>query len=65
MKIKCIDNDRRINLTIGKTYEIISINTYDNYLIIDDADHEDWYRKKLFKSLSEIRAEKIDKLLAE
>lgn len=63
MKIKCIDNNNnRTNLTIGKTYEVIYIYI-GFYKITDDYGYKDWHSIKLFKTLSEIRNEKIDKLL--
>ena len=62
MKIKCI-NDRRY-LTIGKIYDVIKEDRDDgDYLIIDNDGGEWWYEKKLFKTLAEIRNDKIDKLL--
>jgi hypothetical protein len=61
MKIKCITN---INtLTIGKIYDIINYNNDGGYIIINDNGYEFWYPKEWFKPLSEIRNEKIDKLL--
>lgn len=64
MKIKCIENDGwEYSLTIGKTYEVVSI--YDKgYRIIDDNGHESGcYYKSYFKTSSEIRNEIINKLL--
>ena len=63
MKIKCINNISNYkNITIGKTYKVTDI--IDNwYYIINDINIEDCYEKELFKALSEIRNEKINKLL--
>ena len=63
MKVKCIINKGCNDLTIGKTYEVID-EIANKYLINDDRDR--WpYPKYWFKPLSDIRNEKIDKLLAE
>jgi hypothetical protein len=62
MKVKCIKNNSwKRHLTIDKIYDAIYID--NDYKIIDDI-YEEWrYPKEWFKSLSEIRNEKIDKLL--
>ena len=66
MKVKCIKNNGLGNhLTIGKTYDVIRIGKWDNYIIIDDKGKEDWFYKEDFKLLSEIRNNKINKLLGE
>ena len=63
MKVKCI-NSIIWYLTIGKIYDVIKIDSADNYYwIINDSDRLFNYPKKHFKLLSEIRNEKIDKLL--
>ena len=63
MKVKCIDNYGWLSLTICKIYEVINIDYFGDYIIIDD-DNDKWiYPKKCFKSLSDYRNEKIDKLL--
>ena len=65
MKVKCIDN-RAGFITIGKIYDVIDDDDECQYLIIDDNGDEDWwYSKKYFKPLSEIRNEKIERLLGE
>ena len=64
MKIVCINkNGYNGDITIGKTYEVIHINDYGDYIIINDKGDKNWYPKDRFKSLSEIRADKINKLL--
>ena len=62
MTVKCIKNKGYLFITIGKTYEVSYIYPYD-YRIINDKGNEDWYSKKCFKPLSEIRNETINKLL--
>ena len=63
MKVKCIENHNYLfNITIGKTYEVINI--YDNgYDIVNDEGGYWCYSKEYFRTLSEIRNEKINKLL--
>jgi hypothetical protein len=63
MKVKCIDNNGWSELTIGKIYNIIDIDNDNDYWLINDNGYECWYSEYLFKLLSEIRNEKIDKLL--
>jgi hypothetical protein len=80
MKVVCINNTNYTNhLTIDKTYEVINIidnnislyliindTAYEYlYLIINDNGYEYLYPEYLFKSLSEYRIEKINKLLEE
>jgi hypothetical protein len=65
MKVKCINNKGyEYRLTIGKWYNVIRNHQYYGFLIIDDKNYEFWFSKKYFKSLSEIRNNKIDKLLS-
>jgi hypothetical protein len=61
MKVKCI-NSKFWYLTIGKMYDVINENDYF-YEIVEDSGYSNWYHKEYFKPLSEIRNEKIDKLL--
>jgi hypothetical protein len=67
MKVVCInDNDGWCNLTIGKTYEVYEvIKIYEPraYAIINDENIEEWFPKQWFKTVSEIRNDKIDRLL--
>jgi hypothetical protein len=63
VKVKCIDNYGWSYLTIGKTYDVIEIDDEYGYKIIDDSDYKNWYEKELFKTISEIRNEIINKLL--
>ena len=62
MKVKCIGNVGESNLTIGKTYEVTRKDE-NLYWIINDKGIEDWYPKELFKTLAEMRNDKINKLL--
>jgi hypothetical protein len=63
MKVVCIDNDNDwFYLTIGKVYEVIIVSDF-GYILINDISIKCNYRKEYFKTLSEIRNEKIDKLL--
>ena len=67
MKVVCIDDNDGYNyLTIGKTYDVINEDggEYDyGYYIIDDNNIKDWYGEYMFKPISEIRNDKINKLL--
>ena len=64
MKIKCIEDRGFDNLlTIGKTYDVIKVQSDGDYVIIDDLGSENWYYKEDFKPLSEIRNDTINKLL--
>lgn len=63
MNVVCKENiNGQLSITIGKSYEVI-IDKYA-YKIMDDNDEYKYYPKEMFKSLSEIRNEKINKLLA-
>lgn len=62
MKVKCIKNGYWPNLTIGKTYEVITHDKW-NYRIINNKGFQCWYHIEHFKPLSEIRNETINKLL--
>lgn len=63
MNVVCKENiNGQFSITIGKSYEVI-IDKYA-YKIMDDNDEYKYYPKEMFKSLSEIRNEKINKLLA-
>lgn len=70
MEIVCINNKDlkgrlESGLTIGKTYYAISDDKY-RYNIIDDNNTNLWnYPRQWFKTLSEIRNDKIDKLLSD
>jgi hypothetical protein len=63
MKVKCIINNGYW-ITFGEIYEVIHIYPNGNYIIIINNRGYKWkYPKKYFKTLSEIRNEKINKLL--
>ena len=61
MKVVCIEyeSSRNSNLIIGKIYNVVSI--YGDYYFIEN--HVFFYHKNMFKLLSDIRNDKIDKLL--
>lgn len=64
MKIVCIDKKKlKKYLAIDKIYDVIKINNDGNYLILNDLGYQSWFPKSWFKPLSEIRNERIDKLL--
>jgi hypothetical protein len=66
MKVVCVDNKYYESLIIGKTYNSAEMDSV-TYFITDDC-NSGWfacYEKELFKTLSEIRNEKINKLLEE
>ena len=69
MKVQCISMGDYIDyyidyITIGKIYDVIEEDKEEDvYKIIDDDGDEDWYHKEHFKTLSEIRNEKIERLL--
>jgi hypothetical protein len=67
MKVNCIKNrGYGYRLNIGKTYDVIEDGKYDYIIIdIDDKNDELLCPKYYFKSLAEIRIEKINKLLEE
>ena len=66
MKVKCINNENDgYCLTINKIYDVIHIYYDGDYDIINDNSFEWNYPKEFFRPLSEIRNEKIDKLLGE
>jgi hypothetical protein len=64
MKIVCVDNDGGWEdfLTLGKTYDVIYNNKYC-YNILNDNGDDDWFNNSRFKILTEIRNDKINKLL--
>ena len=68
MKVVCVADSWWSSLTIGKTYEVIGEKTIEDticYIIINNYDTAWVYGKRYFKLLSEIRNDKIDKLLSE
>lgn len=62
MKVVCINNYGCLNLTKDRIQDVIIFND-SWYLIINDDGDRLWYFKEQFKLLSEIRNEKINKLL--
>lgn len=63
MKVVCIYNGNYY-ITIGKIYDVIDETNY-TYDIINDRGFVFSYEINCFKSASEIRNEKINKLLEE
>ena len=61
MKVKCI-NSNGYWLTIDNIYDVIK-DGYNYYLLRDNQNYKWWYPKEYFKLLSEVRNEKINKLL--
>lgn len=56
------------NLTVDKTYTVLSIRTdkgRDEYLIEDDSGKKRWYDSYLFEEISEVRNDKLKTLLEE
>jgi hypothetical protein len=65
MKVKCIDEDW-FGITADKTYEVIKEdNNTGCYIIMNNFGDKLSYIKECFKTISEIRNEKINKLLEE
>lgn len=70
MKVKCIDNENKnskLNLTIGDFYEVKNIVYLDGkcyYRIDNDITATCKYKANRFISISEIRNDKINKLLS-
>lgn len=65
MKVKCINNmDYEDCLTLNKIYDI-NYEGQNRYDMFDNFGNECEFNKNRFKKLSEIRNEKIDKLLGE
>jgi hypothetical protein len=64
MKVVCIDNKGISDwMTIGKIYDVIKIDSDNDYWVINDYGKENWYYEYCFKPLSEYRIEMINKLL--
>lgn len=71
MKVICINNDKAVNLTIGKLYQCeiydlhengITVERYQYYLVIDDTKSVHVYHELRFKTLDEVREEKLDQI---
>ena len=63
MKVKCIGRGIWFLLTVGKIYEVIREDEKNGYWLLNDRGALFSYSKELFKPLSEVRNEKIDRLL--
>lgn len=63
-----IDNTYKTNLTIGRTYDsnplasLHELGSYDVYEIRNDIGQSWWYPDNLFKTVDEIREEKLIQL---
>ena len=72
MKVICIEKGS-YKLTVGKIYETLYkfkagfdtkfLHSTNYYLIIDDKLEEELYHKSNFRILSDVREEKINKIL--
>ena len=64
MKIIC-KYDNLVGLTIGKAYDVTTViePVEDHFLIKDDSDKYNWWSKEFFDTLSEIRDEKLNRIL--
>lgn len=51
-RVKCVVNSGTSDLTIGKTYEVVSENDHD-YLVVDDTGTQAFYVKKRFEVVSD------------
>jgi hypothetical protein len=64
MRVVCIDNKGLEKyLTISKNYDVIKVHNNGDYHIMRNDGEMYWFYPKYFKLLSEIRTEKINKLL--
>ena len=62
MKVLCIDKGDNFPITIGKYYNV-SFETEFCYEITDDSNIIKFFNKQRFKTQTEIREEKLNKLL--
>jgi hypothetical protein len=66
MKVVCIDNNN-VNLTRNKIYDIFENKDYDgsssHHHIKNDSNKLMYYPKNLFKSIEEIREERLNTIL--
>lgn len=62
MNVICI-NDTDVALTYNKEYEILSYISNEMVVVRNDSGAKCMYKKFRFKSLSDIRNEKIENLL--
>jgi hypothetical protein len=69
MKVICVKEDLRDHLfaeafTIGKVYEVLIISTFhDEYYLRNDMGYEGWFRADSFKTISQIRQDKLAQLI--
>lgn len=69
MKVICIAGSEinvGVELTVGKEYEVIDfinlIRSEDYYKIINDRGYFSYYNRNRFKTINEIRIEKLKKI---
>lgn len=69
MKVICVKEDLRDHLfsesfTIGKVYDVSIISSFnDEYYLQNDMGYEGWFKASNFKTVSQIRQEKLNKLI--
>ena len=63
MKVLCVSNEYvGLCITVGKWYDLIPEPFYSSYLIKDDKDRWNYLDRKYFRTLEEIREEKLKEL---
>lgn len=63
MKVLCVSNEYvGLCITVGKWYDLIPEPFYSSYLIKDDKDRLNYLDRKYFRTLEEIREEKLTEL---
>lgn len=66
MKVICIDinngDTTLLHMTIGKTYNVLDTDNH-GYLITSNNSRPQWYSKRRFIPLSDIREEILNKIL--
>ncbi len=61
-KVVCIDN-KLDNMTYGKVYDVIDIDTTDYYIVHDDFDYKSVFLYSRFIDLNEWRIRQLDLIL--
>ena len=60
--VMCIDN-YKADLTLNKIYTATTYQNTDFYIVYDDSGDDNVLLKKRFKTLKDIRNDKIDKII--